>query len=79
MWRAYELLEDLAQVAATKVTLLPVGTDYTPPSRWVTEVARNLGTTLRLAPLRGGHGPGVLRCRAVRAVAPRAGAVAADS
>ena len=39
MWRAYELLEDLAQVAAVKVTLLPVGTDYTPPSRWVTEVA----------------------------------------
>ena len=39
MWRAYELLEDLAQVSATKVTLLPVGTDYTPPSRWVTEVA----------------------------------------
>ena len=40
MWRAYELLEDLAQVAATRVTLLPVGTDYTPPSRWVTDVAR---------------------------------------
>jgi len=40
MWRAYELLEDLAQVSATKLTLLPVGTDYTPPSRWVTEVAR---------------------------------------
>ena len=40
MWRAYELLEDLAQVSATKVTLLPVGTDYTPPSRWVTEVAK---------------------------------------
>jgi hypothetical protein len=40
MWRAYELLEDLAKVAATKVTLLPVGTDYTPPSRWVTDVAR---------------------------------------
>ncbi len=39
MWRAYELLEDLAQVAATRVTLLPVGTDYTPPSRWVTDVA----------------------------------------
>ncbi len=43
MWRAYELLEDLAQVAATKVTLLPVGTDYTPPSRWVTEVAEVWG------------------------------------
>ena len=33
MWRAYELLEDLAKVSATRVTLLPVGTDYTPPSR----------------------------------------------
>jgi alpha-mannosidase len=43
MWRAYELLEDLALVAATKVTLLPVGTDYTPPSRWVTEVAKEWG------------------------------------
>ena len=60
MWRAYELLEDLAQVAATKVTLLPVGTDYTPPSRWVTEVADDLVTTLRVAPLRGGSGQGVL-------------------
>ena len=40
MWRAYELFCDLAEVAATHVTLLPVGTDYTPPSRFVTDVAR---------------------------------------
>lgn len=40
MWRAYELFEDLASVAATRVTLLPVGTDYTPPGRFVTDVAR---------------------------------------
>ena len=78
MWRAYELLEDLAQVAAAKVTLLPVGTDYTSPSRWVTEVADALGTTLRVAPLRGGIAQGVLRCRTVRAVAAGAGTVAPD-
>lgn len=41
MWRAYELFEDLASVAATRVTLLPVGTDYTPPGRFVTDVARS--------------------------------------
>ncbi|HMK96694.1 MAG TPA: hypothetical protein VK425_04045, partial [Acidimicrobiales bacterium] len=40
MWRAYELFCDLAEVAATRVTLLPVGTDYTPPGRFVSGVAR---------------------------------------
>ncbi len=44
MWRAYELFEELAQVAATSVTLLPVGTDYTPPSRWIVEVAESWAT-----------------------------------
>ena len=39
MWRAYELFCDLADVAATQVTLLPVGTDYTPPSRFITDIA----------------------------------------
>jgi alpha-mannosidase len=39
MWRAYELFCDLAQVSATQVTLLPVGTDYTPPSRFVSDIA----------------------------------------
>jgi len=39
MWRAYELFCDLADVAATHVTLLPVGTDYTPPSRFITDLA----------------------------------------
>jgi alpha-mannosidase len=43
MWRAYELFESLAQVAAVPVTLLPVGTDYTPPSRWVGEIASAWG------------------------------------
>ena len=43
MWRAYELFCDLAEVAATQVTLLPVGTDYTPPSRFVTDLARTWG------------------------------------
>jgi alpha-mannosidase len=40
MDRAYSLFCDLAAVSATKATLLPVGTDYTPPNRWVTELAR---------------------------------------
>ncbi|MGH9104263.1 MAG: NEW3 domain-containing protein [Acidimicrobiales bacterium] len=43
MWRAYELFCDLAEVAATRATLLPVGTDYTPPSRWVSDVAEAWG------------------------------------
>jgi alpha-mannosidase len=39
MWQAYELFCDLAEVSATKVTLLPVGTDYTPPSRFAADLA----------------------------------------
>lgn len=39
MWQAYEIFCDLAEVSATKATLLPVGTDYTPPSRFVSGVA----------------------------------------
>ena len=38
--RAYSLFCDLAAVSATKATMLPVGTDYTPPNRWVTQLAR---------------------------------------
>jgi alpha-mannosidase len=38
--RAYGLFTDLAAVSATKATLLPVGTDYTPPNKWVTQLAR---------------------------------------
>ena len=38
--RAYSLFCDLAAVSATKATLLPVGTDYTPPNKWVTQLAR---------------------------------------
>ena len=40
MQRAYDLFCDLAAVSATKATLLPVGTDYTPPNKWVTQLAR---------------------------------------
>ncbi len=38
--RGYNLFCDLAAVSATKATMLPVGTDYTPPNRWVTQLAR---------------------------------------
>jgi len=43
MWRAYELFCDLAEVAATPVTLLPVGTDYTPPPRFISDIAEAWG------------------------------------
>ena len=37
----YELFVLLKRVAATRNVLLPVGTDYTPPSKWVTEIHRD--------------------------------------
>ncbi|MGW7006764.1 glycoside hydrolase family 38 N-terminal domain-containing protein [Streptomyces sp. NPDC054933] len=37
----YELFRDLKSVAATKNCLLPVGTDYSPPNRWVTRIHRS--------------------------------------
>jgi len=43
MWQAYEIFCDLAEVSAVKATLLPVGTDYTPPSRLVADVAEGWG------------------------------------
>ncbi|GAA1555555.1 NEW3 domain-containing protein [Dactylosporangium maewongense] len=36
----YELFLLLKKVAATRNVLLPVGTDYTPPAKWVTEIHR---------------------------------------
>ncbi|KAA9378360.1 alpha-mannosidase [Microbispora cellulosiformans] len=37
----YELFLLLKKVAATRNVLLPVGTDYTPPNKWVTEIHRD--------------------------------------
>ncbi|HSK95104.1 MAG TPA: NEW3 domain-containing protein, partial [Euzebyales bacterium] len=37
---AYRLFRELKAVAATKNVLLPVGTDYSPPNRWVTQIQR---------------------------------------
>jgi alpha-mannosidase len=37
----YDLFLALKPAAATKNTLLPVGTDYTPPNKWVTEIHRD--------------------------------------
>jgi alpha-mannosidase len=37
----YGLFTDLKKVAATRNVLLPVGTDYTPPNQWVTEIHRD--------------------------------------
>ena len=37
----YQLFSDLKSVALTRNVLLPVGTDYTPPNAWVTEIHRD--------------------------------------
>ena len=37
----YELFLLMKKVAATRNVLLPVGTDYTPPAKWVTEIHRD--------------------------------------
>ncbi|MEU8920471.1 NEW3 domain-containing protein [Kitasatospora sp. NPDC048545] len=37
----HELYRKLKPVGATKNLLLPVGTDYTPPNKWVTEIHRS--------------------------------------
>jgi alpha-mannosidase len=36
-----ELFDELKSVALTRNVLLPVGTDYTPPNKWVTEIHRD--------------------------------------
>ena len=36
-----ELFDELKRVALTRNVLLPVGTDYTPPNKWVTEIHRD--------------------------------------
>ncbi|ORA19718.1 NEW3 domain-containing protein [Mycobacterium arosiense] len=38
---ACELFDQLKKVALTRNVLLPVGTDYTPPNKWVTEIHRD--------------------------------------
>ncbi|WP_396906167.1 NEW3 domain-containing protein [Mycolicibacterium phlei] len=38
--QTYELFTSLKKVALTRNVLLPVGTDYTPPNKWVTEIHR---------------------------------------
>ena len=37
----YKLFASLKKVALTRNVLLPVGTDYTPPNKWVTEIHRD--------------------------------------
>ncbi len=37
----HELFAELKKVALTRNVLLPVGTDYTPPNKWVTEIHRD--------------------------------------
>ena len=40
----YQLFAELKKVALTRNVLLPVGTDYTPPNKWVTEIHRDWGS-----------------------------------
>lgn len=40
----YALFDQLKRVALTRNVLLPVGTDYTPPNKWVTAIHRDWGT-----------------------------------
>ena len=40
-----ELFTALKGVAATRNVLLPVGTDYTPPNRWITDIHRHWNDT----------------------------------
>ncbi len=37
----YRLFDELKKVALTRNVLLPVGTDYTPPNKWVTAIHRH--------------------------------------
>ena len=39
----YALFRQLSKVALTRNVLLPVGTDYTPPNKWVTAIHRDWG------------------------------------
>src|SRR6478735_1333904 len=39
--QTYKLFAGLKQVALTRNVLLPVGTDYTPPNKWVTDIHRD--------------------------------------
>ncbi|OAN30060.1 NEW3 domain-containing protein [Mycolicibacterium iranicum] len=39
--QTYELFTNLKKVALTRNVLLPVGTDYTPPNKWVTDIHRD--------------------------------------
>jgi len=40
----YKLFDGLKKVTSTRNVLLPVGTDYTPPNKWVTEIHRDWNT-----------------------------------
>jgi alpha-mannosidase len=41
--QVHRLFTELATFAATKNVLLPVGTDYTPPNKWLTAIHRDWG------------------------------------
>ena len=63
----YELFATLKTVALTRNVLLPVGTDYTPPNKWVTDDPPRLERALHLAAVRVRAAARVLRRGARRA------------
>ena len=66
------LFTGLKKVTSTRNVLLPVGTDYTPPNKWVTEIHRDWNTALHVATIRLRAAQGVLR-RGPRRTRPSAG------
>ena len=74
----YELFAALKKVALTRNVLLPVGTDYTPPNKWVTQIHRDWNCALHLAEVRVRAASRVLRRRARRTRCARSRRVTAD-
>ena len=68
-----------APLAATQNVLLPVGTDYTPPNKWVTADPPRLERALCLAEVRLRAPARILRRRARRRSAERPPVLAADA
>ena len=75
----HRLFTELASLAATKNVLLPVGTDYTPPNKWVTAIHRDWNQPLRLAEVHHGDPARLLRRRARGAGRERPPVLAADA
>lgn len=74
----YALFAKLKRVALTRNVLLPVGTDYTPPNKWVTQIHRDWNARYVWAEVRVRAAVRVLRRGAGRTGFARSHSVAAD-